>query len=181
MDWRRATDDPGGGLSGLLERAQQEVGGTPLRGTRFLHDASDMLRATREIEAAVTDCDTTLWVGFQSGEKLAGEVDVYRELCGRGTRVHGFGEGSPAVADELDGFTWTSVASSPGALENQWFLITREPEPVAFVGYETSPEEQRTEGSAGDAPKSWEGFVTSDARLIDLLIDHLDGVRAGRG
>lgn len=179
MDWRREPSDDANdptGVTALLERAQNELGGDPITGTRFLHDATEMLRATREIEAAVSGVDTTLYVGFQNAEKLDGEADVYRALTKGGTSVQAFGEGTSQEARRLDRVTWTALPQQRYALENQWFLVTRDPEPIAFVGFEASPEDQRGHGDATDPRKSWEGFVTDDERVIDAIIAHLDSV-----
>jgi hypothetical protein len=50
------------GVAELLARAQQELGG-PLLGATFLYDARQMFAATREIEPAVSEPGTTLYVG----------------------------------------------------------------------------------------------------------------------
>ena len=179
VDWQRhpspEQSDPTG-LADLLRRAQEAVGGEPLQGTRFVHDADEMLRASREIESSVSGVETALWVGFQRAEKLVEEYDVYRDVTRHGTKVYAFGEGDPAVADHLDNLVWTSLPRQPYAFENQWFLIAREPDPVIFVGFETSPEVVRGRGPAGGAAKNWEGFVSDDHRLVDLVLIHLDSV-----
>lgn len=179
MDWQRRPSDEEGdptGLADLLRRAQDAVGEEPLLGTRFVHDADEMLRATREIESSVSGVASTLWVGFQRAEKLVEEFDVYRDLTRHGTEVQAFGEGEPDVAEQLPGLTWTSLPRQPYAFENQWFLVTRKPEPVVFAGFETSPEVVRGKGGAGSPAKNWEGFVSSDDRLVDLVVGHLESV-----
>ena len=179
MDWHRHPSndahDPTG-LAALLERVQEEIGGDPVLGTRFLHDADQMLHSAREIEASVSGVGTTLWVGFQKEAKFVEEFDVYRDLSRHDTTVYAFGEGKPEAAAELARVTWTSLPRQPHALENQWFLVTRKPEPVALVGYETSPEAVRGRGDAGGPAKSWEGFVSGDERLVDAVIAHLETV-----
>lgn len=179
MDWHREPSDQANdptGLTALLTRAQSEIGGAPILGTRFLHDADEMLRATREIEAAVTGADTALFVGFQNADTFAGEAEVYRNLTGTGTTVYAFGEGRPHGVDTIDNLIWTELSSQRYALENQWFLVVRKPEAIAFVGYEASPEPMRGEGAATDPRKSWEGFVSSDERMVGLIITHLESV-----
>lgn len=178
MDWRRSPQgDPGDpdGITSLLNAAHAEIGGPPLTGTRFLHAAREMLRFTRQIEAAVLGVGTTLYVGFQDARKFDKERTVYRDLTGAGTHVVAYGAGEP---EDDCGATWVALPDEPDALENQWFLITRAPEPIAFVGFETSPDPLRTHGPAGRRGKTWEGFVSGDKRLVDALIDHLDGVAA---
>ena len=73
MDWHRPGDGDSeasrqAGVLDLLRRAQRELGGEPLTGTRLLYRARDMLAATREIEAAVRGADTTLFVGFETSQ-----------------------------------------------------------------------------------------------------------------
>lgn len=184
MDWQRkpsdSVEDPTG-LAALLDEAQAEIGGDPMVGARFLHDADEMLRSTREIEASVTDGETTLWVGFQRDKIFAREYDVYRDLSKQGVTVVAFGEGQPKGVDDLQNFTWVSVPPNRFALENQWFLVMQEPEPLAFVGYETSPEPIRGSGRAGSPAKSWDGFVSTDPRLVDLVVAHLETVVRSHG
>lgn len=180
MDWqRRPTDDPNDpdGMGALLRRVQQDVGGPPLSGTVFLHDAREMLRSTREIEAVARGAASTLYVGFQSARKLDRERAIYGDLIDRGTRVVAFGVGSPQ--DPPDGLLWTALPEDHAALENQWYLVMEEPEPVAFVGFETSPERLLSQGNAGDEGKRWEGFVTDDRRLVGALGAHLREVSGG--
>jgi hypothetical protein len=174
MDWRRyPTDDPNDpdGVDALLRRVQRDLGGPPLTGTVFLHDAREMLRSTREIEAVARDAKGTLYVGFQSASKLDRERVVYGDLVDRGTRVVAFGVGSPQ--DPPAGLHWTALAEDRMALENQWYCVMQDPEPVAFVGFETSPGELYSRGDAGDEGKRWKGFVSDDPRLIGALVAHL--------
>ncbi len=174
MDWRRyPTDDPNDpdGLDALLRRVQRDVGGPPLTGTVFLHDAREMLRSTREIEAVARDAKGTLYVGFQSASKLDREHAVYGDLVERGTRVFAFGVGSPQ--NPPAGLHWTALAEDRTALENQWYCVMQDPEPIAFVGFETSPGELYSRGDAGDEGKRWKGFVSDDTRLVRALATHL--------
>lgn len=174
MDWRRhPTDDPNDpeGVDALLRRVQDEVGGPPLSGTVFLQDAGEMLRSTREIEAVARGAAGTLYVGFQVAEKLDRERNVYGDLVERGTRVVAFGVGAPQ--DPPAGLHWTTLPDDHTALENQWYCVMQEPEPVAFVGFETSPGAQHAQGNAGDEGKRWKGFVSDDPRLVGALVTHL--------
>lgn len=180
MDWRRhPTEDPNDpdGLDALLRRVQRDLGGPPLKGTVFLHDAREMLRSTREIEAAARGAGGALFVGFQTARKLDAERAVYRDLVERGTRVVAFGVGAPQ--DPPAGLEWTGLDEDRTALENQWYCVMRDPEPLAFVGFETSPETLYSRGDAGDEGKRWKGFVSDDPRLVDALVAHLTAV-AGR-
>jgi hypothetical protein len=178
VDWHRLGDgdrEAGrqAGVLDLLRRAQQELGGGPLTGTRFLYDARDMLAATREIEAAVRGVATTLYVGFQRAGKLHGEAAAYRDLVASGVRVTAFGTGA---TDQLPGVRWVELPEDQAALQNQWLLVTEQPEPIAFVGFETS--EPRRFGRVGvtDPWRSFTGFVTGDRRLVRAIADYLEAV-----
>ena len=175
MDWNRGPgegEDAAAGVAALLARAQQELGG-PLLGARFLHDARQMLAATREIERAFAAPGTTLYVGFQRAEKLDGEAPIYRHLAGQGVQVIAFGTGTPTEIPEV---RWVPLPEDHGALANQWFLVTQTPEPIAFVGFETSPPDRIGEGGAADPARTWAGFVTDDPRLVGAIASHLHGL-----
>jgi hypothetical protein len=138
VDWHRGPgtgEEAAAGVAELLARAQEELGG-PLLGARFLYDARQMLAATREIEQAVSAPGTTLYVGFQRADKLDGEAPIYRSLTRQGVQVIAFGTGTPTEVPEVH---WVRLPENHDALENQWFLVTETPEPIAFVGFETSP------------------------------------------
>ena len=175
MDWHRGPgrgQDAAAGVAQLLARAQEELGG-PLLGAKFLYDARQMFAATREIERAVSAPGTTLYVGFQRAEKLDGEAPIYRNLTGQGVQVIAFGTGSPA---EMAQVRWVGLAEDHGALANQWFLVTQTPEPIAFVGFETSPSDRIGEGGATDPSRTWAGFVTDDPRLVAAIASYLHGL-----
>jgi Sensory domain in DIguanylate Cyclases and Two-component system len=175
VDWHRgpgAGKKAAAGVAQLLARAQQELGG-PLLGARFLYDAREMLAATREIEQAVSAPGTTLYVGFQRADKLDGEARSYRNLTGHGVQVIAFGTGSPAEVPEV---RWVRLPEDHGALANQWFLVTQTPEPLAFVGFETSPLDRIGQGGAADPSRTWAGFVTDDPRLVGAIAGHLHGL-----
>jgi hypothetical protein len=170
VDWHRRQDgDRQTALVELLGRVERELGG-PLTGTRFVYDARDMLTATREIEAAVRGSGTVLFVGFQRAEKADGEAGVYRDLVEGGVRVVGFGTGEPRG---VPGIRWVALPEDPAALQNNWFLATEEPEPIAFVGFETSPPELFGRVGVTDPNRTWAGFVSDDRRLVHALTSHL--------
>jgi hypothetical protein len=178
VDWHRGPgrgQDAAAGVAQLLARAQQELGG-PLLGAKFVYDARQMFAATREIERAVSAPGTTLYVGFQRAEKLDGEAPIYRNLTSQGVQVIAFGTGSPAKMAQV---RWVRLPEDHGALANQWFLVTQTPEPIAFVGFETSPSDRIGEGGAADPSRTWAGFVTDDPRLVAAIASHLHGL-AGR-
>jgi hypothetical protein len=156
----------------LLARAQEELGG-PLLGAKFLYDARQMFAATREIERAVSAPGTTLYVGFQRAEKLDGEARIYRNLTGQGVQVVAFGTGTPT---EMAQVPWVRLPEDHGALANQWFLVTEAPEPLAFVGFETSPADRIGQGGATDPSRTWAGFVTDDPRLVGAIASYLHGL-----
>lgn len=178
MDWHRRGDGDSeagrqAGVLDLLRRAQQELGGGPLTGTRLLYRTSDMLAATREIEAAVRGAHTSLFVGFQRAEKLEAEAATYRDLVASGVRVTAFGTGEPR---QPTGVEWVPIPEDQAALQNQWLLVSELPEPIAFVGFETSdPERFGRAGIAGGA-RSFTGFVSGDRRLVRAIAGHLETV-----
>ncbi len=176
MDWHRLGDGDSeagrrAGVLDLLRRAQGELGGGPLTGTRFLYHARDMLAATREIEAAVRGADTTLFVGFQRAEKLDGEAVTYRDLVAAGVRVIAFGTGEPG---DLPGLRWVPVPEDQAAIQNQWLLVSELPEPIAFVGFETSDPAHFGRAGVSDGDRAFTGFVTGDRRLVRAIAEHLE-------
>ncbi|HEX2372746.1 MAG TPA: hypothetical protein VHO93_02075 [Actinomycetota bacterium] len=178
MDWHRQGDGDSeagrrAGVLDLLRRAQQELGGGPLTGTRFLYHARDMLAATREIEAAARGADTTLFVGFQRAGKLDGEAATYRDLVAVGVRVVAFGTGEPG---RLPGLEWVRLPEDQAALQNQWLLVTERPEPIAFVGFETSEPDRFGLVAVTDPSRTFTGFVTGDRRLVRAIAEHLEAI-----
>ena len=178
VDWHRLGDGDSeagrrAGVLDLLRRAQRELGGEPLTGTRFLYRAPDMLAATREIEAAVRGADTTLFVGFQRAGKLDGEARTYQELTAAGVRVVAFGTGEP---ERLPGVEWVRLPEDQAALQNQWLLVTERPEPIVFVGFETSEPDSFGLLEVTDPARSFTGFVSGDRRLVRAIAEYLEGI-----
>jgi hypothetical protein len=178
VDWHRlgdAGDEAArrAGVLDLLRRAQEELGGGPLTGTRFLYRVRDMLAATREIEAAVRGHDTTLYVGFQRADRLLGEAATYRDLVAAGTRVTAFGTGDP---DPPTGVRWVRLPEDQAALQNQWLLVTERPEPIAFVGFETSEPAHFGRAEVSHPGRTFTGFVTGDRRLVRAIAEHLEAI-----
>ena len=166
VDWHRLGDGDSeaqrrAGVLDLLRRAQRELGGSPLTGTRFLYRARDMLAATREIEAAVRGPGTTLFVGFQRAGKLDGEARTYQDLTAAEIRVVAFGTGEP---EHLPGVEWVRLPEDQAALQNQWLLVTEQPEAIAFVGFETSEPDRFGLLKVTDPARSFTGFVGGDRR-----------------
>ena len=178
MDWHRLGDGDSeagrqAGVLDLLRRAQGELGGGPLTGTRFLYHVRDMLAATREIEAAVRGHDTALFVGFQRAGKLAAEAATYRALTASGISVVAFGTGRP---EDPAGVRWVELPEDQAALQNQWLLVTDWPEPIAFVGFETSEPDRFGRVEVTDPSRSFTGFVTGDPRLVRAIAEHLEAI-----
>jgi hypothetical protein len=181
VDWHRLGDGDSevgrrAGVLDLLRRAQAELGGDPLTGTWLLYDARDMLAATRQIEAAVRAAATALLVGFQRAGKLEGEAATYRDLTAAGVRVTAFGTGDPAP---VPGVRWVRLPEDQAALQNQWLLVAEEPEPIAFVGFETSDPDRFGRVEVTDPSRSFTGFVSGDQRLVRAIAAHLQAI--GRG
>jgi len=178
VDWHRLGDGDSeagrrAGVLDLLRRAQRELGGGPVTGTRLLYAPRDMLAATREIEAAVRGADTTLYVGFQRAGKLDGEAGTYQGLVAAGASVVAFGTGEPA---RQTGVRWVRLPEDQAALQNQWLLVTEQPEPIAFVGFETSELERFGRVEVTDPSRSFTGFVTGDRRLVRAIAEHLETI-----
>ena len=170
------------GVQGLIERMEKELrcGGTPIEGFRFLRYASEMLSFSREIEREVQDSpqDADLYVGFQTSDRLIEEANRYRELVESGVKLAAFGQCPLEEPPEgLEG-VWTPVARHTRALENQWFLVSSHPTPIAFVGWETSPEKMFGVGGISSPGKQFRGFITNDCRVVHAVIAHLESVRA---
>ena len=171
------------GVVRFVERMEQELrnGGTPIEGFQFLNSPLEMLRFTREIEDEIlaNPEGADLYVGFQTSDKLAGERRRYRRILEAGVRLTAFGVG--AAPDFPSGIHahWASLKPDRHLLVNQWFLVSSNPVPIAFVGWETSPHYRFGEGGLTDEGKSFEGFVTADPRVITALIEYFDHVFEG--
>ena len=170
------------GVEGFIERMDRELrgDGTPLEGFRFLNSSDEMFSYTREIEKEVraSPDGARLYTGFQTAEKFLAESKVYHRLQRVGVKVAAFGRGAiPATPDGLER-VWTSLEPDNRALENQWFLVSPAPSPIAFVGWETSPERLFGKGGLTEPDKQFKGFVTNDCRVVRALISHLESVLA---
>lgn len=169
------------GVGGLLARLERDIAapGEKLSGFRFLNDARDMLRYTREIERDVARSSQpgSLYVGFQTAEKAEAESSRYSRMRDLGVAVTAFGEGLPS--DEAVGAfrAWRQLEGNRHRVENQWFLIAEQPSPIAFVGWEVSPDELWGKGGATTEGKQFVGFVSDDLRVVRALTSHLDNVK----
>lgn len=170
------------GVEGLINRMEEELrqDGPPIEGFRFLNSAIEMLRFTREIEDEVLGKPegANLYVGFQTSQKLDGEARRYQQIIGAGARVVGFGTGLTADHPTRLVDRWISLPYDTKALENQWFLVSSSPTPIAFVGWETS---ENTFGLGGlSAPgKEFKGFVSNDTRIVDAMTAYFESLVLG--
>ena len=62
------------------------------------------------------------------------------------------------------------------ALENQWLLVAEQPEPIAFVGFETSEPERFGRAGISDGSRTFTGFVSGDRRLVRAIAEHLETI-----
>jgi hypothetical protein len=167
MDW---TYPVGAGDSGIFEigrRLAEALGRAP-DATRFTYDPRAMLRTTRDIERASTG--GRLLVGFQAAAKFDVEAERYRALLAAGTQVVAWAAGPHADGLGLDELDYRALPADTRRLENQWFLVTDSPEPLAFVSYELGDAKTFGVGGAASPGKRFVGFVSDDADVIHLLV-----------
>jgi len=172
MDW---TYPEGAGDAGIYEmgrRLAERIGHLP-DATRFTYDARDMLRITRQIEAASRGGN--LWVGFQTAAKLDLERARYEDLLASGTRIRAYAAGRPG--EVLDALDFREQAPDARRLENQWFLVSDRPETVAFVSWELGDPKLFGVGGAATPGKRFVGFVTDDPAVVAELISTLEAVK----
>lgn len=169
MMWNRR---PGGdaadphGVAELLGRVGRHLGPPSLLGRRLLCSTAQMVRLSRRVEAAASTHGGPLYVGVQEASRLDAQADVYTSLLDRDVEVVAFGSGGrPDVAVE-----WVAVPVDRHAVASQWLLARPGLNARALVGFEISPPAR--------VHRVWEGFLTSDTRLVDSLVRHLEGVRA---
>ncbi len=167
MNW---TYPDGSGEAGLFEIGRR-LADTLGRGpdvTRFTYDSREMLQATREIERAARG--GRLVVGFQTADKLAAEAARYRDLLDAGTEITAWGTGPRPSLPGLSTLDYRAIPPDPARLQNQWFLATDRPEPLAFVSYELGDVANFGIGGAGTPGKRFVGFVSDDPGVVDLLM-----------
>jgi hypothetical protein len=88
-------------------------------------------------------------------------------------RVTAFGTGEPG---DLPGLDWVPVPEDHAAIQNQWLLVTEQPEPIAFVGFETSDPTRFGLAGVTSGSRTFTGFVTGDRRLVRAIAEHLEAV-----
>lgn len=175
MDW---TYPDGAGDSGIFEigrRLAEALGRAP-DATRFTYDPRAMLRTTREIEHA--SLGGRLLVGFQAAAKFDLEAQRYRALLAAGTHVIAWAAGSRAAAPGLEALDYRALPADTRRLENQWFLVSETPQPVAFVSYELGDPSTFGVGGAASPGKRFVGFVSDDPGVVELLIRSLQSIGA---
>ncbi len=170
MDW---TYPEGSGDAGIFEigrRLAEALRRAP-DATRFTYDPRAMLRTTREIERAASG--GRLLVGFQTATKFEVETQRYRDLVAAGTDIVVWAAGDHAAGQGLEAIDYRALKPSTVRLENQWFLVTDRPEPLAFVSYELGDPATFGIGGAAQPGKRFVGFVSDDPGVVDLLIRSL--------
>jgi hypothetical protein len=172
------------GVDGFIQRLDAEVRGEgqPLEGFKFVNSGMEMLHISREIEREALGAgnNPTLYVGFQRPEKLTLELERYRRLNQAGVRTVAFGHGSPDPEGEELTEQWVDLSHDVNKFENQWYLVLAEPNPIAFVGWETSIA-MFGEGGISTPGKEFRGFVSTDPRVVVQVIAHLERVRRQHG
>ena len=178
------TEDPTG-VEGFIKRmdAEYRAGGVPIEGFRIVKSGMEMFNITRQIEAdkvLAGPSKATLYVGFQNVDKFINEYKRYTNITESGINVVGFGEGN--VAGEVDVISqWVALSEDHKAFENQWYLISTEPEPFIFIGWETSDSSQFGLGGVSTPGKEFKGFISDDLRIVNAAIAHLERVRIQSG
>jgi hypothetical protein len=185
MDWGLTDEEARSGEDGvraLLRRLGGQLSSldAAIEGSTFLTDGREMLRISRVFEHRLAEpgASGTLYVGFQNPVKLDHEVERYRTIRRNGVRVYAFGESKPGpdAGGAVD--QWYSLSRDTRRLENQWYLVMRQPEPFAFVGWEVSDDSLWGEHGVTYPGKRFVGFVSEDTRLVMAIVAHLDSVRA---
>jgi hypothetical protein len=170
------------GVENFVKRMELEFrnGGPPIEGFHFLNSPFEMLDYSREIENEVrtNPQNADLYVGFQTYKKVTnGILNRYSDLLGAGVKIVGFGEGVSPFPSIHNGLEWIPLKRDVDALENQWYLVSLLPTPIAFVGWETSPAKNFGIGGLSTPGKRFKGFVTNDLRVVEGIVDHLESLR----
>ena len=186
MDWTildsDVTSSDSTGVEGFIKRMDTEFrgDGVPWEGFRIIKSGMEMYNITRQIEAdkcSAGASDASLYVGFQNVAKFINENNRYAKITNLGINVFGFGEGS--VAGETGAVKqWVALPIDHKSFENQWYLISMEPEPFIFIGWETSENAQFGVGGVSSPGKEFKGFISDDTRIVKAAISHLESVRS---
>ncbi|MFN0094767.1 MAG: DICT sensory domain-containing protein [Dehalococcoidia bacterium] len=171
MDW---TYPAGAGEEGIYEigrRLAERLGRFP-EATAFVHDPREMLRVTRRVEANAKTGN--LLSGFQTSKKFDVEAARYRQLVAANTHVTVYGTGRPVV--DIPGVDYRQLRPHTRRLENQWFLVSDAPLPIAFVSWELGDPGTFGVGGAAAEGKLFVGFISEDPDVVGELIRALTSV-----
>ena len=171
MDW---TYPVGAGEEGLYEigrRLAERLGRFP-DATAFVHDPREMLRVTRRVEA--TAKTGTLLAGFQTSKKFDVEATRYLELVAANTQVTVYGTARPMV--HSPGVDYRQLRPHTRRLENQWFLVSDAPLPIAFISWELGDPGTFGVGGAAAEGKLFVGFISEDPEVVAELVRALTSV-----
>ena len=171
MDWTYPAVAGEAGIFEIGRRLAIHLGRLP-DATSFIHDAREMLRVTRRMESAALS--GMLLAGFQNAAKFDLEATRYRDLAAGGTRVTVYGTSRPSQS--LTYIDYREVAPDSRKLENQWFLVSDAPEPIAFVSWELGDASGFGVGGAAAEGKRFVGFVSDDPEVVSELVDALGRV-----
>jgi len=171
MDWTYPAREGDAGIFEIGRRLAEHLGRLP-DATSFTHDTREMLRITRRVETAAKT--GMLLAGFQTASKFDLEAPRYKELVSTGTRVTVWGTSRPSTA--VEGVEYREVESGTRKLENQWFLISDAPEPIAFVSWEIGDPTTFGLGGAAAEGKRFVGFVSDDPEVVDALVQALSHI-----
>lgn len=183
LEWKLGIEDRNPidrwGLGALLKRLQTAIDpeGDMFRGSSFLDDSKDMLVKSRAIEEEIRRTGGTLYVGFQRAEKFEKEFRRYSRLRESAVKTIAFGQGIPRLGDQEITTEWVPVREDLTSLENQWFLISDDPAPIAFAGWEVSDPSLFGRHGITHPEKKFTGFLSDDPRLVTASINYLENIR----
>ena len=176
MDWTYPARTGDSGVFEMGRRLAEHLGKIP-DATTFVYDIKEMLRITRRIEGAAVG--GRLFVGFQTAAKFDLESPRYRDLISARTGVTVYATGRPEGDDA--GVDFREVTADLRRLENQWFLVSNAPEPIAFVSWELGEPSMFGVGGAAAAGKRFVGFISDDPEVVAELVSKLEGVSGTPG
>lgn len=167
MDWTYPANSGDAGIFEIGRRLAEAIGRAP-DATTFAYDPRAMLRTTRVIERAARGGH--LLVGFQKVDKLVVEADRYSELRAAGTDVTVWAIGSRPTDPRLAELDYREASRDTTRLDAQWFLVSDQPEPLAFVSYELGDPASFGVGGAATTGKRFVGLVSDDPAVVALLV-----------
>jgi hypothetical protein len=183
LEWKLRIEDRNPidqwGVGALLKRLQVAVDpeGDTFLGSAFLDDSKEMLDKSRAIENEIRRTGGTLYTGFQKAEKFEKEIKRYSRLAGSAVKAIAYGQGVPRLGGQESPVEWVPLRADLTALENQWFLISDDPTPIAFVGWEVSDPSLFGLHGITHPNKSFTGFLSDDPRLVAASVRYLQNIR----